>query len=457
MNQTKKEHIHFIGIGGSSMSGLAELAVKQGYFVSGSDRIASDKLKYLSDKGIHIYPSQSSENITDDISLVVYTLAVPDSNPELAEVRRRNIPTVERGVYLGKIASHYKYSVAVAGTHGKTSTTSMLSSIALSAGKEPSIHIGGIFPRIGSNVLASQSNYFITEACEYHENFLNIHPYGGIILNVEAEHLDYYKDLDHIKTAFSKFASSCDSTGFLIVCADNAIAVEVSAAAKCPVIFYSTKDPSAPYYAGNVRHSETGSSYTLFKNGSPLQEIHLHVPGLHNVSNSLAAAAAAICLDCSPKSIAEGFDAFYGTGRRFEKKGVYHGVPIIDDYAHHPTEIAATLAAARSILPSSGKIFAIFQPHTYSRAIAFLDDFAKVLKGADQVVVTDIYSAREKNLGMISGASMADYFIGHGLSAKYISAFEEISDFIKSCVVPGDIVITLGAGDVNKIIDIILK
>ena len=320
MKQTGKEHIHFIGIGGSSMSGLAELAAKQGCLVSGSDRTDSEKLRHLREKGIRIYPSQSSDNITDDIDLVVYTLAVPDSNPELAEARRRRIPVVERGVYLGKIAAHYKYSVAVAGTHGKTSTTSMLSSIALCAGINPSIHIGGVFPRIGSNVLASHSDYFITEACEYHENFLNIHPYGGIILNVEAEHLDYYKNLEQIQTAFSKFAASCSEEGFLVVCADNPSARKAAAAAKCPVTFYSTQDASAPYYAADVRHAEAGTAYTLCENGTPIGDVFLHVPGMHNVSNSLAAAAAAIRLGCSAQDVASGLDAFYGTGRRFEKK-----------------------------------------------------------------------------------------------------------------------------------------
>ncbi|MFR1517428.1 MAG: UDP-N-acetylmuramate--L-alanine ligase [Clostridia bacterium] len=457
MNQTKHEHIHFIGIGGSSMSGLAELAAKQGYLVSGSDRTDSDKLKYLRTKGIRIYSSQIPENITDDISLVVYTLAVPDSNPELAEARRRKIPVVERGVYLGKIAAHYKYSVAVAGTHGKTSTTSMLSSIVLSAGKEPSIHIGGVFPRIGSNVLASHSDYFITEACEYHENFLNIHPYGGIILNVEAEHLDYYKDLGHIKTAFSKFASSCAPQGFLVVCADNDLAREIAAAANCPVYFYSINDPSASYYAGNIQYSEEGTSYTLFESGQPLHDIFLHVPGLHNVSNSLAAAAAAIRLGCSAESIAAGLDAFHGTGRRFEKKGTYHGAAIVDDYAHHPTEIAATLAAARSTIRPGNKLYAIFQPHTYSRARIFLSEFTKVLKEADQVIVTDIYSAREKDPGTISGLSMAEYFTKNGVNAKYISDFDEIADYVKACAADGDIAITLGAGDVNKVIKKILE
>lgn len=337
MKQTGKEHIHFIGIGGSSMSGLAELAAKQGCLVSGSDRTDSEKLRHLREKGIRIYPSQSSDNITDDIDLVVYTLAVPDSNPELAEARRRRIPVVERGVYLGKIAAHYKYSVAVAGTHGKTSTTSMLSSIALCAGINPSIHIGGVFPRIGSNVLASHSDYFITEACEYHENFLNIHPYGGIILNVEAEHLDYYKNLEQIQTAFSKFAASCSEEGFLVVCADNPSARKAAAAAKCPVTFYSTQDASAPYYAADVRHAEAGMAYTLCENGTPIGDVFLHVPGMHNVSNSLAAAAAAIRARMFRARSLPAARRLLRHGRRFEKKATYHGVPVIDDYAHHPT------------------------------------------------------------------------------------------------------------------------
>lgn len=453
MDHIKKGHIHFIGIGGSSMSGLAELAAKQDYLVSGSDRDNSEKLQKLSEKGISVFPSQSAANITDDISLVVYTLAVPESNPELAEARRRKIPVLERGVYLGKLAEHYKYSVAVAGTHGKTSTTSMLSAILLAAGLEPNIHIGGVFPLIGSNVLASDSEYFITEACEYHENFLNLTPYGGIILNVEAEHLDYYKDLTHIKSAFSKFASACSPDGFLIVCADNADAVESANAAVCPVIFYSLRNPQAPYYAETITHSADGSAYTLTENGEKLCEIRLHVPGIHNVSNSLAAAAAARQLGCSAEKIAEGLASFYGTGRRFEKKGTYHDALLIDDYAHHPTEIAATLAAAREIVAPNGKIFAIFQPHTYSRAAAFLDQFTDALKNADHVIVSDIYSAREKDPGTVSGASMAAHFAVAGVNAEHIGNFDQIAARIKEYVRPGDLIVTLGAGDINQVIE----
>ena len=457
MNNIKKEHIHFIGIGGSSMSGLAELAMKQGYDVSGSDRSITDKVKRLEVKGAKIFPTQSASNITDDITLVVYTLAVPASNPELAEARSRNIPVVERGVYLGKICDHYKYSIAVAGTHGKTSTTSMLSSIVISAGKEPNIHIGGVFPLIGSNVLVSNSDYFITEACEYHENFLNIHPFAGIILNVEAEHLDYYKDLDHIKSAFSKFASSCSPNGFLVACSDSPAAVETARSAPCPVLFYSVQDPNAAYYAANIRFTPECTLYTLFENGKELCDVTLHVPGMHNVSNSLSAAAAAIQLGCRTDSIMKGLDAFRGTGRRFEIKGNFRGAPVIDDYAHHPTEIAATLAAARGIINPSGKIYAIFQPHTYSRAINFIDDFTKVLKSADRVIVTDIYSAREKDPGTISGASMAERFTENGVDAVHISDFDKIADFIRENVSPGDIVITLGAGDINEVIQKIIE
>ena len=232
MNSTIKGHIHFVGIGGSSMSGIAEIALKQGYIVSGSDRSDSDKLKTLKEKGITVYPFHSAENISDTVSLVVYTLAVSADNPELIEAANRNIPIIERGAYLGQICSHYKYSVAVAGTHGKTSTTSMLSSIMLSAELSPAIHIGGVFPRIGSNVLASNGDYFVTEACEYHANFLNLRPFGEIILNIEAEHLDYYRDLNHIMDCFSEFATYCPSEGFIVVCSDDENALKAIKSAK---------------------------------------------------------------------------------------------------------------------------------------------------------------------------------------------------------------------------------
>ena len=457
MNNKTNNHIHFVGIGGSSMSGLAELAIKQGYFVSGSDRSISEKAEVLRRKGAIVYEGHDAKNITDDITLVVYTLAVPLSNPELEEARKRNIPIIERGEYLGQICSHYKYSVAVAGTHGKTSTTSMLSSIFISAKKEPSIHIGGFFPLIKSNVLASNSDFFITEACEYHENFLHLHPFGEIILNIEAEHLDYYRDLNHVMDAFSKFVSFGDKNGFIVVCADDENAMNVIKNSNSSIITYSIKDKNADVYAENITNSSHGSNYMLYYKQKPVTDICLNVPGLHNVSNSLAAAAAALFFSCSPESIKNGLEAFCGTGRRFEQKGEYKGAPLIDDYAHHPTEIKATLSAAKDIISKNGKIYAILQPHTYSRALAFQDEFATALKDADTVIVSDIFAAREKDPGTISGLSMAEYFKSKGINALHISDFADIAKYIKEHAGENDIVITLGAGNINEVIGLVLK
>ncbi len=457
MTINNNKHIHFVGIGGSSMSGLAELALKQGFIVSGSDRAISEKTEKLREKGAIIYSGHCAENITSDTSLVVYTLAVPLSNPELAEAQRKNIPIIERGKYLGQICSHYKYSIAVAGTHGKTSTTSMLSSILLSANKEPSIHIGGFFPLINSNVLASNSDYFVTEACEYHENFLNLKPYGAIILNIEAEHLDYYRDLNHILDSFSKFASYCNKNGFLVACMDDQNTMKVLSNAPKNIITYSIDNEKADVYAKNIQHTANNSSYTLCHKGVEICHIQLKVPGTHNISNSLAAAAAALYFECSTESIKNGLEAFAGTGRRFEKKGTYNGAPLIDDYAHHPTEISATLEAAKSILPDNGKIYAILQPHTYSRSLAFKENFAISLKNADVVIVTDIFAAREKDPGTISGFSMAEYFKSQSINSLHISDFDDIAKYIQKNVNKNDIVITLGAGDVNEIINLILK
>ena len=451
MNNSHKGHIHFVGIGGSSMSGIAELALKQGYKVSGSDQTSTDKLKNLQEKGITVYPFHSAQNIANDVDLVIYTIAVPSDNPELAEAAKRNIPIMERGVYLGKICSHYKYPIAVAGTHGKTSTTSMLSSILLSADVNPSIHIGGFFPRINSNVLATNSDYFVTEACEYHANFLNLRPFGEIVLNIEAEHLDFYRDLEHIMECFSEFTSYCPPEGFLVVCADDKNALAVCEKAKTNIITYSIKSDNADFVAKNISHNNACCTYTLYHKNNPVTDITLNVPGMHNISNSVAAAAAAIQLGCSPESIKAGLEAFGGTGRRFEKKGHYNGALVIDDYAHHPTEIHATLSAAKEVA-GNNKIYAIFQAHTYSRALAFADDFADALKLADTVIVSDIFAAREKDPGTVSGLSMANDFANKGLNATYISNFSEIAKTIRSEVKEGDIVITLGAGDINKVI-----
>ena len=446
--------VHLIGIGGSSMNGIAEILLNYDIKVSGSDRGESDNTRRLSKLGAEVFIGHAKENLAPDCDLVIYTVAVPKDNPELVAAKALGIPVIERGKFLGYVVSRHPSSLAVAGTHGKTTTTSMIAAILIEAKKDPCVHMGGFFPLIGGSVRASKSDYLVTEACEYHRNMLNLNPFAGIILNVEEEHTDYYKGgLPEIIEAFSQFAGNINPSGFLVVCKDNACAIEASKGASCKVIEYSYNDPSAEYYASDVVYSKEGTStYTLCRCGSKLGEIVLSVPGSHNVSNSVAAAAAAIEFGCSFTDIADGLKNFVCANRRFQCIGKYNGARLIDDYAHHPTEIKAAIKSAVSVLGDKHKLYAVFQAHTYTRAINFGDAFAEALKDADEIIVADIYAAREKDPGTVNAEMLAAKFRSFGLNASYKGGFEEIEDYLKSVVNPDDLVITLGAGNVNEVI-----
>ncbi len=458
MNLPRGSHIHFIGIGGSSMSGLALLALHAGYRVSGSDRASSAVTSMLETKGATVQIGQKRENITSDIDLVVYTVAIGADNPELLAAQDLGIPVIERGRYLGVLCQDYAYPVAVSGTHGKTTTTAMIGGIMLAAGKDPAIHLGGSFPLIGGSVRAASGDYFITEACEYHAHMLELAPFATVLLNVEAEHLDYYKDLDEIKAAFIKFVQLCPPEGFCVVCKEDEDAYDVALRADCRRITYALRASGlgADYEADCLNELPDGIAFRWYAPGEAEgHTVKLHVPGRHNVLNALAAISVCHTLGCSADAIGEGLALFTGTGRRFEKVGVVRGATLIDDYAHHPTEIHATLSAARASVEESGRVLAIFQAHTYSRALAFKEEFASALALADRIFVADIYAAREPDPGTISGKSMAEDFNLAGLPATYEGDFEAIAEAVSAELRNGDLVISLGAGDVNKILKLI--
>ena len=458
MNLPKGAHIHFIGIGGSSMSGLALLALHAGYRVSGSDRASGAVTAMLESKGATVMIGQRRENITSDIDLVIYTVAIGTDNPELLAAKELGISVIERGRYLGVLCQDYAFPVAVSGTHGKTTTTAMIGGIMLAAGKDPAIHLGGSFPLIGGSVRPSSGDYFITEACEYHAHMLELAPYATVLLNVEAEHLDYYKDLEEIKAAFVKFVRLCPKEGFCVVCKEDADAYDVSLQADCRRITYALKDSDlrADYEADNLTESGDGIAFRWYAPGDTMgHDAKLHVPGRHNVLNALAAISVCHTLGCSPEAICEGLSSFTGTGRRFEKVGTVRGATLIDDYAHHPTEIQATLSAARASVSEGGRVLAIFQAHTYSRALAFKTEFASALAIADRIFVADIYAAREPDPGTISGKMMAEDFAKSSLPATYEGNFEAIARVVSSELRAGDLIISLGAGDVNKILKMI--
>jgi UDP-N-acetylmuramate--alanine ligase len=458
LNLLESSHIkrvHFIGIGGSSMSGLAEMLIKFGYIVSGSDQKNSPELQKLRELGAEVHEFHSEQNINNP-DLVVYTVAVKEDNPELVKASTLGVPVIDRAELLGQIMKKYPYSIAVSGTHGKTTTSSMIAMIMLEAGKNPTINIGGRLDAIGGNTLVGGTDYFIAEACEYYESFLKFHPYMAVVLNIELDHVDYFKDLDHINKTFLKFVSSVPENGYFVACIDNKNVASLLDKVSCNKITYSINSSNATWTIRDIAFDSKGcASYTLLYKGEEQGVITLKVPGIHNVSNSLAAIAACSTLGCDIESIKNGLLNYNGTHRRFELKGVADDIQVVDDYAHHPTEIAATLETAKKF--SSSKVWCVFQPHTYTRTKHLLNEFAAAFENADTVVVTDIFAAREKDNGEVHSSKLAGMISSTGKEAIYISDFESIVEYLKMNVSPGDLIITMGAGDIYKVGEMFLK
>lgn len=447
--------VHFVGIGGISMSGLAEILKNLGYNISGSDMKSSNITEKLEKDGIKIYIGHRRENI-QNCDLVVYTAAVKDNNPELVKARELGITTVERAILLGQIMKKYPFSFAISGTHGKTTTTSMISMIMLQANLDPTIHIGGELDAIGGNTRIGGNKYFITEACEYVESFLKLNPYLAVILNIEADHLDYFRDLDHIKQAFLKFINLVPKNGYVVACIDDPNVSSLINQIPCNIVTYGIKSENANWTAHNIKFDASGcASYDLVKDDSTITTIKLRVPGMHNVSNSLAAAAACHSIGCEIDAIVTGLESFTGTHRRFEVKGVIDNIKVVDDYAHHPSEIKATLKAAKSA--NHTKIWCVFQPHTYTRTKLLLDDFSESFFDADEVIIADIYSAREIDTGEIHSSILTEKINSKSKNALYKSDFASIVEHLKENVSPGDLVLTMGAGDVYKIGEMFLR
>ncbi len=434
--------IHFVGIGGSGMSPLAEILHAKGYILSGSDNNESDNLARMRRLGITVHMGHAAENIVG-ADMVVYTAAVAEDNPELVAARENGIPLVERAILLGWISRQFGNTVAVAGTHGKTTTSSMLCQILLDGGTDPSIFIGGRLPAINANGHAGTNDTMVCEACEFKDHYLEMTPAISIILNVDADHLDYFGDLDGVIRSFRTFAEQ--TTGAIIYNADDENTRRAVEGLEGKTrISYGLTD-GAEWQAKNVR-TVRGSygQYALYHNGEYLTDIELGIPGGHNVLNSLAAAAAATLCGMTPAQIAAGVYAFHGAGRRFEFLGTYAGVTVADDYAHHPTEIIATLEAAKKL--DHKRVWGIFQPFTFSRTVQHLDEFAAALSIADIAVVSDIMGSREVNTYGVHATQITEK-IPQGV---YLSTFPEIADYVVANVQEGDLVMTMGGGDVYK-------
>ena len=439
--------IHFIGIGGISMSGIAELLRSEGFRVSGSDMKESALTEHLRSLGIRVEIGQKAGNIASP-DVVCYTAAIRPDNEELLRAKELGIPLLTRAELLGELMTNYREAVNVAGTHGKTSTTSMLADILLLAGKDPTVSIGGMLDSIGGNLRAGGQDIFLVEACEYTNSFLSFYPTVGIILNVEADHLDFFKDLDDIRKSFRKFAELLpqDGRGCLILNGDIRDKSFFTEGLGCEVRTFG-KDPSCMYTARNITYDETARpSYDLYTGGKLRGRVKLGLPGEHNVWNSLAAVACADRLGIAFEAVTAALAACRGSHRRFEYKGSLNGFTVVDDYAHHPQEIAATLKTA-ALCPHRRLVVA-FQPHTYSRTKALFDEFAKALCAADEVLLTDIYAAREKDDLGVSSALLAERIGELGTKAVYLPGFPELEAYIRENLQPGDLLITMGAGNI---------
>ncbi|MDO4621031.1 MAG: UDP-N-acetylmuramate--L-alanine ligase [Lachnospiraceae bacterium] len=451
----KPEYLHFIGIGGISMSGLAEILLDAGFRISGSDAKASPLTKSLEDKGATIMIGQAAGNINADINCVVYTAAIHPDNPEWRAAHEMGIPMLTRAELLGELMRNYDTPIAVAGTHGKTTTTSMASHVLMQADMDPTISVGGILPSIGGNIRIGKSQTFITEACEYTNSYHSFLPKIEIILNVDADHLDFFKDIDDIAASFHKFAQILPEDGTLIVSKDFPTYHAVVDGLNCNLVTCSLKE-DADYTAADIAFDKNGfASFTCVERGTAIGSFSLKVPGIHNVSNALTVIALARLLKIDAETIRKGILSYTGTDRRFEYKGSLQGATIIDDYAHHPTEIAATLKAAANY--PHKKLWVAFQPHTYTRTKALLPEFAEALSLADHVVLAKIYPARETDTLGISSDDLRKLIEERGTKAEYYDTFPALEEYMKSQLSEGDLLITMGAGNIVEVGEDLLK
>ena len=446
--------IHFIGIGGISMSGLAQIMHHRGYIVSGSDIKASATTKHLESLGITVFYGHHQNHIKEDVDYAVYTAAIADTNPELIAAKKYAKHVFTRSEFLGLIMKNYDYPICISGTHGKTTTTSMLSHALLGADKDPTITVGGILKEIEGNIRLGGTHYFITEACEYCDSFLDFFPKVGIILNIEEDHMDYFQDIHQIRHSFQIFASKIPIDGFLSINGAIENLDDLLKPVHCQVETFGL-DKSYDWYADNIVFNEKAcAQFDIYYKGEFFGRISLSVPGTHNICNCLAVCSVLHYLSIDKEAFCKSLISFYGANQRFEIKGQVHEVTIVDDYAHHPTEISATLNVAH-IYPHN-HLYVIFQPHTYTRTKAFLTDFAHALLPADCIIVTDIYAAREQNPGDIHAKDIVSEILKLGKDALYISEFDQIANYLLENALPNDLIITMGAGNVNQVGDIIL-
>ena len=446
---TGKKHIHFIGIGGSGMYPLAQILHSKGYYLTGSDNNETETLERVRNMGITVYMGQRAENIKG-ADLIVYTAAIMSDNPELIAARNSGVTTVERADLLGLITSWFSKAICVTGTHGKTTTTSMLTHIFLAEKIDISAVVGGKLKAIGGSGITGSSDFMVCEACEFADHFLKLFPNISIILNIDCDHMDYFKNMDNLEASFTKF---CDkTTDILVINGDdeNTVkAVSASTFSGKKLTFGWSKGND--YYPLNINKiNDFQTKFELYQKEKKVSDITISVPGHHNVLNAVAACAAAIECGCSVESLKEGLETFWGAGRRFERLAEIDGITVADDYAHHPAEIKATLETAKEM--NFKRVWAVHQPFTYSRTFNLLGEFAEVLAIADKVVLTEIMGSREKNTFNIYAKDLCEKIDG----ARWYPTFKEVADYVAENAQVGDLIITLGCGDVYKVANMII-
>lgn len=444
------EYIHLIGIGGSSMSGIAEYLYNSGKQVSGSDREENKNVKKLKNLGINISLGHHKENIKNQ-DLVIYNMAISEDNPELIEAKNRNIRIMERAEFIGLLTKSYKDSICISGTHGKSTTSSMIALSFLEAKKDPSIQVGAVIKNINSNNRCGKSDFFILEACEYKDQFLSFCPKVEIILNMDADHLDYFKTFDNIKKSFQKYVSLLPEDGLLVLNADDENVLDLKNYTKAKVITYGIKN-KADYKASNISFDENGCASFTVKDDI----FQLSIKGTHNIYNALATITVGEYYNLDKDSLRKGLKSYYGVERRFEYLGkIKNNVLVYDDYAHHPTEIETTYESVKKT--KHNKSWAIFQPHTYSRTYDHLNEFANILKKFDNVIIAKIYAAREDNVYGVKEEMLVELIQKENPNVIFIDNNETIKEYVINNVTDNDLVISIGAGPINEVTNGLIK
>lgn len=454
-NLKKYKNVHMIGIGGVSMSGIAAILKNWGFYVTGSDWVDSESVQKLNEMGIKVTVGHNLEDVAKS-DVVVYSAAIQQEDPEMLEAHRLAIPTIERADFLGELTRCYQDTICISGTHGKTTTTSMISLCFLEAIKDPSIQVGAFLNAIDGNYKVGNSEHFIIEACEYVESFLKFTPKAEIILNIDNDHLDYFKTFENIKKAFLKYVKLLPDDGILVLNGDDSNCLDLIPNTNAKIITFGIAHSNVDFQAKNILFDEDGfPEFEVYHNNEFYCKIKLSVPGSHNVLNALACICLCDSYGITAEEIEKALLKFTGAHRRFEFKGKLNGARIFDDYGHHPTEIKATADSLRN--KNYHESWVVFQPHTYSRTKLLLNDFAQSLLNFDHIIVLDIYAAREKNTYGISSQDLVNQLISLGKTAYAISDFKDCVSFLKEHVQENDIILTLGAGTVTEIGPMLLQ